>query len=341
MRKSLFFLFLLAGLLTACASDDAVFPTTPSERANDAVRALEQQLVNATKGWKVVYFPRTDSLLYTQPEQTISQNLLRGSYGYGGFSFVMRFTADRRVEIYSDESDSTARTPQVSEYSVNRESFTQLSFTTYSPLHRLVNAQFEGSAHWLFMGKDPDGALMFRTAQHLRPAREYIRLIPLRDTLESAAATMEKAVENRRFFEAMTNPQLRIHRGGRTYFQSDYFIKRQVSTNESLLREMTDKRFYLFLFAKERNPIPGDPPKAISGLGSGYVGTAEGLTFRAGLRYDNRIQFFDFVRNGDKFEAELVEVYDTLLRTTRLVSRHLHPEGRITGLKAEIWDEKL
>ena len=64
------------------------------------------------------------------------------------------------------------------------------------------------------------------------------------------------------------------------------------------------------------------------------------MTFRAGLRYDNKIQFYDFVRNGNKFEAELVEVYDTLLRSTRYVSRHLDPEGRITGLKAEIWDAK-
>ena len=117
-------------------------------------------------------------------------------------------------------------------------------------------------------------------------------------------------------------------------------MKRPVETNAPLLKEIKDKRYYLFVFVKQRNPIPDYPPKSITGLGSGYVGTEQGLTFRAGLRYDNKIQFYDFVRNGNKFEAELVEVYDTLLRSTRYVSRHLHPEGRITGLKAEIWDAK-
>lgn len=339
MRKYLFLLLLCLGTLAACNSDDSVFKTSPTTRAQEAVDALKQQLVSAPYGWRVLYFSRTDSLLYTQPDQDIPQSLLRGSYGYGGHCFTMRFTADNKVEMRADYSDNTATTPEVSEFSINRNSFAQLSFVTYSYLHQLVNERFEGSSDWLFMGVDPDGALMFRTAQHLRPAREYIRMVPLKSP-EGMAEVVQKSVENRQWFEGMLNPQLRIHRGGRVYFQSDYFVKRPVETNASLLREIKDKRFYLFVFVKQRNPIPDYPPKSITGLGSGYVGTEQGLTFRAGLRYDKKIQFYDFVRNGDKFEAELVEVYDTLLRTTRYVSRHLHPEGRVTGLKAEIWDAK-
>ena len=48
--------------------------------------------------------------------------------------------------------------------------------------------------------------------------------------------------------------------------------------------------------------------------------------------------FFDFQREGNRFVAELVSVYDPLLRHTRLVSKHLHPKGEPTGLKAEIYD---
>ena len=179
---------------------------------------------------------------------------------------------------------------------------------------------------------------MFRSANHLLPAREYIRLTRL-GAPEEAEAVVQQAVDNRLAFERMVNPQLRIYRGGRTYFQSDYFMKRNVETNQSLLREINAKRYYLFVFASKRNPIPDYPPKEITGLGSGYTGTEQGLTFRAGLRFDAAKQFYDFERKGNRFEAELVQVYDTLLRSTRYVSKHLHPEGISTGIKAVIYDE--
>ena len=137
------------------------------------------------------------------------------------------------------------------------------------------------------MGKDPDGNLMFRSANHLLPAREYIRMTRL-GAPEEAEAVVQQAVDNRLAFERMVNPQLRIYRGGRTYFQSDYFMKRNVETNQSLLREINAKRYYLFVFASKRNPIPDYPPKEITGLGSGYTGTEQGLTFRAGLRSTRR-----------------------------------------------------
>lgn len=79
----------------------------------------------------------------------------------------------------------------------------------------------------------------------------------------------------------------------------------------------------------------------MTGLGSGYAGTEHGITFRAGLRYDSKTMFFDFQRKGNRFVAELVSVYDPLLRSIRLVSKHLHPEGEFTGLEAEIWDEPV
>ena len=116
-------------------------------------------------------------------------------------------------------------------------------------------------------------------------------------------------------------------------------MKRNCGTNQSLLREINAKRYYLFVFASKRNPIPDYPPKEITGLGSGYTGTEQGLTFRAGLRFDAAKQFYDFERKGNRFEAELVQVYDTLLRSTRYVSKHLHPEGISTGIKAVIYDE--
>ena len=59
------------------------------------------------------------------------------------------------------------------------------------------------------------------------------------------------------------------------------------------------------------------------------------------FHYDSKTMFFDFQRKGNRFVAELVSVYDPLLRSIRLVSKHLHPEGEFTGLEAEIWDEPV
>ena len=67
MRKYLFLLLLCLGTLAACNSDDSVFKTSPTTRAQEAVDALKQRLVSAPYGWRVLYFSRTDSLLYTRP----------------------------------------------------------------------------------------------------------------------------------------------------------------------------------------------------------------------------------------------------------------------------------
>ena len=49
----------------------------------------------------------------------------------------------------------------------------------------------------------------------------------------------------------------------------------------------------------------------------------------------------DFERIDDRFEAELVKVYNPHTRVTSLESKHLHPEGIPTGVKAVIWDAPI
>ncbi len=324
-------------LLAACSSNDDVFDKSPSQRSSESIASLKDELVNAPHGWRVIYFPKTDSLLFSNPSELIPHSGFRGRYGYGGDCFTMKFNADNTVEMRADYTAQSVATAQRSEYLVSRNSYTQLSFITYNYLHQLVNDRFAGSSDFLYVGKNEDGELVFRTASYLQPAREYIVFTKLKST-EDTLLTVQKAYENRTFFEQMINPQLLIHRGGRTYFRSDLYIKRKVETNEALLREIEEKKYYLFLFTQKKNPIPDYPAKEITGLGSGYSGTEQGLTFRAGLRYDSKTMFFDFERVGDRFVAELVSVYDPLLRRSRLVSKHLHPEGEFTGIRAEIYD---
>jgi len=329
---------IIVTLLAACDASQDAFDRSPAQRNAESIAALKAELTSAEHGWRVLYFPRTDSLLFSNPSELIPQFGYRGRYGYGGDSFTMRFNADNTVEMKADFTQQTASTPQKSEYRVGRNSFTQLSFVTRNYVHQLVNDAFRAASDWLFMGKNEDGDLVFRTASYLEPAREYIVFTKLASE-EQWKQTADRAFQNRDFFERMVNPQLSIHRGSRIFFRSDVYVKRNVETNQSLLREIKEKKYYLFLFAQKKNPIPDYPAKEIVGLGSGYAGTEHGITFRAGLRYDSKIMFFDFQRVGQRFVAELVEVYDPLLRKTRLVSKHLHPEGKPTGLVAEIWDE--
>lgn len=324
-------------LAPSCAKEDKIFEDTPSARNQKHIAALQEELVSAPHGWRLLYFPRTDSLLFSNPTQLIP--FFNDQLGYGGACFTLKFAPDNTVEMLADLDAESATQVSKSEYLVGRNSFTQLSFETYTYLHRLVNARYMGASDFLFIGRNEDGDLLFRTAQHLAPAREYAVLRKL-ETEEAFTEVVRQSQENRLFFEEMTNPQLRIYQGARTFFQSDIYVKRDVEPNRRYLKEIRDKRYYLFLFAQKKAPLPSDPPKEQVGLGSGYAGTEHGLSFRAGLRYDKEHIFYDFVREGDRFVAELVSVYDPLLRTTRLVSKHLHPEGEYTGYKAVIWDIK-
>lgn len=322
-------------LVASCVKNEDVFKDSPSVRNQKSIAALQEELVSAPYGWRLLYFPRTDSLLFSNPSEVIP--FFRERLGYGGVCFTMKFARDHTVEMLADLDDASTIDTARSEYVVGRNSFTQLSFETYNYIHRLVNAAYGGANDFLFIRKNEDGDLLFRTAAHLEPAREYAVLHKL-ETAEAFSEVVRKSRENRLFFESMVNPQLRIYQGARTFFQSDIYVKRDVETNRHYLKEIRDKRYYLFLFAQKKAPLPTDPPKEQTGLGSGYAGTEEGITFRAGLRYNSKYIFHDFVREGDRFTAELVSVYDPLLRSTRLVSKHLHPEGEYTGYKAEIWD---
>lgn len=323
--------------LAACSSNDDIFEKSPSLRSRESIESLKNELVSAPYGWRVMYFPKTDSLLFSNPSKLIPHNGFRGRYGYGGDCFTMKFNADNTVEMRADFNADSVTEEQKSEYFIGRNSCTQLSFITYNYLHKLVNDRFAGASDFLYMGKNVDGELMFRTASYLQPAREYIVFTKLKKE-EDRLLVVRKSYENRTFFERMVNPQLLIHRSGRIYFRSDLYIKRKVNTNQALLKEIEEKKYYLFLFTKKKNPIPGYPAKEITGLGSGYSGTEHGITFRAGLRYDTKAMFFDFERVGDRFVAELVSVYDPFLRRSRIVSKHLYPEGEATGMRAEIYD---
>lgn len=334
MKKIIYLLF--AFLLAAACSDDHVFNESPTERSNKAISALWKTLSSAPYGWEVIYFPRTDSLLYSNPSDKIGQFDYESEYwGYGGRTYWMDFDSTGIVQMLSDTAPVAASDLKKSEFSLEQALSIQLTFSTYNYVHQLCNEDYRGASNWMYWYLDNDSCLIFRTGRFLLPAKEYIRFRQLpsaaaRDTL------MSSAVRNRLFYEQMVNPQINIHQGGKIFFRSDYL---KLNRRPDLRSTGLKNRYALYLFERTINYIPGKYPLEVNGLGSGYTGTPEGLTFQTGFRYNKDYIFHDFQRQGNKFVCELVRYYNPLWQQWQYVSKHLHPEGEPTGIVAEIADQ--
>lgn len=332
---------LLAILMLVCFSckDENMFDISPSERSAKQISELRQELIEAPHGWCVTYFPRTDSLLFTNVKESVIQYEYQSHYGYGGHSFLMKFSDNGTVEMVADYDEQSLTESRKSEFEISQNTMTQLSFTTYSYVHRLVNDRFQSSSDFLYTGKDLDGNLVFRTASHIEPAREYIVFRKLKST-DNWQEEMRKAYDNTLFFQQMKNPQLIIRKADRVYFRSNMPLRVISDLDTGVtqrLKQYNYQRYHVFLFSKDPNLLDGWT-KGVVGLGSGYAGTADGLTLRPGIRYSKEYTFYDFRKEGNRFVCELVKVFDPYSKTERWVSKHLAPDGETTGVIAEIWD---
>ena len=120
----------------------------------------------------------------------------------------------------------------------------------------------------------------------------------------------------------MQNPQTAIKRGSKIYYQSDVYLKgNSFGLNTPFLEGFVANRYYVFEYRTNPQEDPSTSRYRSQFIGSGYVGTEKGLTFRAGLRYSHSLIFYDFVRQGNRFVAE-----------------HRDSKGIATGYIAEIFD---
>lgn len=317
---------LIALLLVSCHKERNAFEQSPSERMQQQRTALQNELTEAPYGWKVLYFPRTDSLLFATPTKAEKRSdshyvekLL--NQGFGGFYFLMSFHKDNTVTIQADTYSQTIQAEKTSEYNLSQEAQLQLSFTTYNYVHQLVNNRFRAAADWLYVGKDTLQNMVFKTASYADPAREYIVFEKLK-TAEDKQQFLQKAHSNRLFFEQMQNPQIVIKRGSKIYYQSDVYLKgNSFGLNTPFLEGFVANRYYVFEYRTNPQEDPSTSRYRSQFIGSGYVGTEKGLTFRAGLRYSHSLIFYDFVRQGNRFVAE-----------------HRDSKGIATGYIAEIFD---
>lgn len=349
MKNNKYFLWvLLSVFFIDCNKEKASFEASPSERNAQNLNTLRTELTEAQYGWRVIYFPNTDSLLFSNKDQIIEKmGDYRSLYGFGGFYFLMKFDKNGTVEMLSDKDENTLATSKKSQFEVNQNTQVELSFTTYNYLQELVNDKFKGKNDFLYVRKDLRGNLLFKTNSSIEPARDFILFEKLTQAHQWNGENNKKnditlAYENRKFFDNMQNPQLVIKKGSRIYFKSDVFIKTNSAFEayQKFLQEIKEKRYYLFRFNKKRNEDPNIyQPEESTGLGSGYVGTEKGINFHAGLRYNSTYIFYDFQREGNKFICELVKVYDPIRKRYTYESKHLFPNGEPTFFSAEIIDE--
>lgn len=331
-----FIIYLLSIITIVSCRNEQLQGSSPAERNKQSLEHLRKELTQAPYGWKVIYFPKTDSLLFSDKDEIIEKDpLFKDRYGYGGHYFTMKFDEHGQVEMLTDTDENTISEIKKCEYAIQQNTFTQLSFTTPSYLNKVLNEQFSGSPDWLFRGKNWQGNLVFQTASHIAPAREYIILEKL-TSKEDFFHFTEQAYNNRKIFDRLPNPQITIRQGGKIFFQSDVIVKTRFV--QDFINEMQYKRFYLFRFNKRPHPDPNriDPLES-NGLGSGYVGTEKGITFRSGIRYNSSYIFYDFERKGNKFVCELMKIYDPIQKKHRIVSKHIAPSNaEPTGFIAEI-----
>lgn len=334
MKNLIYSIVVAMVFIVSCTNNDYDGPS-PTQRANDSIISLRKELTSAPHGWRMIYFPRTDSLLFTNLSTKLKYEDQYGNFGYGGYYYLVKFDAEGNMIIKDDETADASE--QHGAYTVRQGSFTQLSFTTYTTLHKLIGSAFNGKADFLYGGHDVDGNLMLRTFNYLEPAKEYIVLQRI-ESKEAWQDNASKAYDNRIAFEKMENPQIRIHTGDKIHFLSDFKMK----VDKKSIEEILTHRFYLFTWAKELAADPSAYPRTIVGLGSGYVGTEQGLTFRAGIRLSSKYIFYDFVRQGNRFVCELVQVYDPHTLKPRFIAKHLATKmsSKPTGYIAEIFDAK-
>lgn len=100
--------------MTGCeVKNDYIFEDISTHRITEYIEACDAVLEEAPSGWKFVYYPDTSQ--------------------YGGYTFLMKFKENNRVEMQWDGSDEVTE----SAYSFNASQGPVLSFDTYSLLHLL------------------------------------------------------------------------------------------------------------------------------------------------------------------------------------------------------------
>ena len=149
MKKILFVFFLAA--FVSCQKNEPkdLFGKTPAERFEQNKSELLTALTSSEQGWKLSYFTNSKT--------------------FGGYTLLMKFDRNGRVEMTSDIGEEFTSTQ--SQYTIQEAQGTLLVFSTYNHIHKLGDPQnpsdlngkgLEGEFQFIYYGKEGN-KLKFRT----------------------------------------------------------------------------------------------------------------------------------------------------------------------------------
>ncbi|MTG98649.1 MULTISPECIES: DUF4302 domain-containing protein [Myroides] len=147
--KSGLALIVLAALTSCQKEEDRVFSETSTERVEQREIELQNHLLTAEHGWKLVYV--TDGKRY------------------GGFTYLLDFAGGRHVRMVSDFNEE-GLIAETGEYQIKMRGTTSLIFSTRTKIHELsdpINSAYEngkgfnGEFQFGYYGKSEDGNEMY------------------------------------------------------------------------------------------------------------------------------------------------------------------------------------
>ena len=149
MKKILFVFFLAAFVSCQKNEPEDLFGKTPAERFEQNKNELLAALTSSEQGWKLSYFTNSET--------------------FGGYTLLMKFDRNGRVEMTSDIGEEFSSTQ--SQYTIQEAQGTLLVFSTYNHIHKLGDPQnpsdlngkgLEGEFQFIYYGKEGN-KLKFRT----------------------------------------------------------------------------------------------------------------------------------------------------------------------------------
>ncbi len=149
MKKILFVFFLAAFVSCQKNEPEDLFGKTPAERFEQNKSELLTALTSSEQGWKLSYFTNSET--------------------FGGYTLLMKFDRNGRVEMTSDIGEEFTSTQ--SQYTIQEAQGTLLVFSTYNHIHKLGDPQnpsdlngkgLEGEFQFIYYGKEGN-KLKFRT----------------------------------------------------------------------------------------------------------------------------------------------------------------------------------
>lgn len=305
-NNSLLFIILL--FLVSCTSDTkTIFEESSDIRTKKAKEKLVNLLTSAKEGWEMLYF-RDVKELFSNPDRNIIKSIPYSHFltqkdkllGEGGFTFLVKFSQDGKVQMLSDIDFNSSVELKESEYNISQNTYLQLNFISPNYIYNT------GQTSFLFYKEEDDGTLIFTTNRYENPHREYIILRPLKIEESDWKEKMKGIFSTKLVFErnkvTLKSRLIITDNFDNEVFKSDFPLKNEQYNNRN-------SRYVLFV--KNMKPhLYGN--EYYTALGSGYTALENKIKFLPGFRVNDSICFTDFEAKEEKY-VSVVKGYKAVI----------------------------